>query len=108
MSTSHENPFAGTSIERAALRKFGTVPEGFEIYEAGWVEEKPADFKTMRVRGAVFRRGRRVPNTFMVTNVTREEMQQAADEVQANIKPTAATPAPASFDPLPDAVGARP
>ena len=63
-----------TSYGQAALRKFGTVPEGFEIFSAGWLGKKPKDWKAMRVTGAQFKGKKRIPNTTMTTIVTVEEM----------------------------------
>jgi hypothetical protein len=67
-----------TSYGKAALKKFGAVPEGFEIFSAGWIEEKPEHWKTMRVSGAQFVGRKRIPRTTMTTIVTVEEKQ--ADE----------------------------
>lgn len=62
-----------TSYGQAAMRKFGTVPEGFHIFSAEWLGNGlPSD--RMRVKGAQWRGKRRVPNTTMTTIVTREEM----------------------------------
>lgn len=71
-----------TTFGQAALKKFGTVPEGFEIYAAGWVGDKPEDWKTMRVSGAQFKGSRRIPHTIMTTVVTVEEMKAAEQSGQ--------------------------
>jgi hypothetical protein len=63
-----------TSYGRAALRRFGVVPEGFHVFHAGWLGKCPEDWTTMRVRGAQFKDGRRIPRTTMTVVVTREEM----------------------------------
>lgn len=63
-----------TSYGKAALQKFGAVPEGFHIYYAGWLGAKPEDWKSMRVKGAQFNGRRRVRGTTMSTIVTCEEM----------------------------------
>lgn len=64
-----------TSYGQAALKKFGAVPEGFEIFSAGWIGEKPKDWKSMRVTGAQFKGRKRIPHTTMTTIVTVEEME---------------------------------
>jgi len=63
-----------TSYGKAALKKFGAVPEGFEIFAAGWIGKTPKDCNAMRVTGAQFKGRKRVPNTTMTTIVTAEEM----------------------------------
>jgi hypothetical protein len=63
-----------TAYGKAALKKFGAVPEGFEIFSAGWLGKEPKDWLTMRVKGAQFIGKRRVPNTTMSTIITREEI----------------------------------
>ncbi len=65
-----------TSYGKAAMKKFGAVPEGFQIFEAGWIGAKPKDWTRMRVKGAQFRGSRRIPGTTMTTIVTSEEMAQ--------------------------------
>lgn len=70
-----EDVMSKTSYGQAALKKFGTVPEGFEIFSAGWIGEKPKDWKTMRVSGAQFKGKKRIPHTTMTTIVTVEEMK---------------------------------
>ena len=67
-----------TSYGKAARRKFGTVPDGFHVFSAEWLGDKPEDWKTMRVKGAQFKGKRRVPGTTMTTIVTREEMAKCA------------------------------
>lgn len=76
-----EDVMSKTSYGKAALKKFGAVPEGFEIFSAGWIGKKPEDWKTMRVSGAQFKGRRRIPHTTMTTIVTLEEMQA---EVEPN------------------------
>jgi hypothetical protein len=66
------------SYGKAALQKFGAVPEGFHIFEAGWLGERPEDWTRMQVKGAQFKGRRRVPGTTMTTIVTREEMAKHA------------------------------
>ena len=70
-----EDVMSTTCYGKAALKKFGAVPEGFEIFSAGWLGEKPEDWKTMRVSGAQFKGRKRIPHTTMTTIVTVEEMQ---------------------------------
>jgi hypothetical protein len=65
-----------TSYGQAALRKFGAVPDGFHIFEAGWIGARPEDWKSMRVTGAQFVGRRRVPHTTMSTIVTVDEMAE--------------------------------
>lgn len=77
-----EDVMSKTSYGQAALQKFGQVPEGFQIFSAGWIGEKPEDWKTMRVSGAQFKGRRRIPHTTMTTIVTKDEM--AAFEEQPN------------------------
>lgn len=50
-----------TNFGRAALNQIGDVPDGFQIFEAGWLEKKPKDFNVMFVRGAVFRESKSGP-----------------------------------------------
>lgn len=64
-----------TSYGRAALRKFGAVPEGFHVFFAEWLGEKPEQWNAMRIKGAQFKGKRRVPGSTMTTIVTREEME---------------------------------
>ncbi len=73
---------SATIYGKAALKKFGAVPEGFEIFSAGWLGKKPKDWKTMRVTGAQFKGRKRIPHTTMQTIVTIEEM--LAEESQHN------------------------
>lgn len=68
-----------SAFGRAALKKFGQVPEGFSIFKAAWLGEKPADWKSMCVTGAQFKGKRRVPGTTMSTIVTRDEIEQCRE-----------------------------
>lgn len=68
------NEMDNTSYGRAALKKFGSTPDGFHIFSAGWIGEKPEDWHSMRVTGAQFKGKKRVPGTTMTTIVTEEEM----------------------------------
>lgn len=74
-----------TSYGKAALRKFGAVPEGFHIFHAEWLGEKPEDWKTMRVTGAQFKGKRKLPRTTMTTIVTRQEMDAEREAHNAAI-----------------------
>ena len=61
---------------KAALRKFGAVPEGFHIYSAEWLGgPTPAERTRMRVTGAEFKGKGRVSGTTMTTIVTLEEIE---------------------------------
>lgn len=63
-----------TSFGRAALARLDVSPD-FAIFYAGWVEEPPAERKTMRVTGAVFdKKERMVPGTMQSVIVTIEEI----------------------------------
>ncbi len=66
------------SYGRAALQKFGAVPDGFHIFRAEWLGEHPEYSDRMKVTGAEFKGRRRVPGTTMTTIVTREEMAKHA------------------------------
>jgi len=70
-----EDVMSATAYGKAALKKFGSVPEGFEIFSAGWIGEKPGDWKTMQVTGAQFKGEKRIPNTTMTTIVTVAEIE---------------------------------
>ncbi|MFL1405422.1 hypothetical protein ACJO2E_08775 [Marinobacter sp. M1N3S26] len=57
--------FAGTSFGKAALKVMsenGPLPENFRLYEMGWMEDRPEDFRTMKVSGAQFREAKTGPN----------------------------------------------
>lgn len=71
-----------TSYGKAALKKFGAVPDGFEIFAAGWIGKNPKDWNAMRVTGAQFNGRKRIPNTTMTTIVTSAEMD--AEDVTPN------------------------
>jgi hypothetical protein len=63
-----------TSYGKAARLKFGAVPDGFHVFKAEWLGDKPEDWEQMRVTGAQFVGKRRVVGTTMATIVTRKEM----------------------------------
>lgn len=65
-----------TSFGVAALRKFGSVPDRFHVFEATFLEEPPAQLKRVRVSGAQFDGVRRIPHTTMSTIATREEIKR--------------------------------
>lgn len=75
-----EDVMSKTSYGKAALKKFGQVPEGFEIFAAEWLGKEPKDWVSMRVKGAQFKGRQRVPYTTMTTVVTRDEMVACEDE----------------------------
>ena len=65
------------SYGKAALRKFGAVPDGFHIFYAEWLGgDTPADWTRMRLKGAKFKGTRRVSGTTMTTIVTLEEIAE--------------------------------
>jgi len=70
-----EGIFEGTAIGKAALQKYGQVPENFRIFEAGWLGERPEEFTVMEVKGALFREAKSGPNkgklTIMLPRTTR-------------------------------------
>lgn len=65
-----------TAYGRAAMKKFGAVADDFFIFSAGWVEDAPKDWKTMKVAGARFKGSRRIARTTMKTLVTAEEIEK--------------------------------
>jgi hypothetical protein len=73
-----EDVMSKTCYGKAALKKFGAVPEGFKIFSAGWLGKGPKDWVAMRVSGAQFKGRKRIPHTTMTTIVTVEEMQAEA------------------------------
>lgn len=89
--------FADSVYGQVALQKLSPVPETFRLYAAGWLEEKPKDWKTMKVTGADFRVAKAGPNkgklSIMVKGtsrsafVSRSEMQA----FEANAKQTQTT-----------------
>jgi len=70
---------------QVALKKMGAVPDNFRLYEAGWFEDKPEDFDTMKITGAKFRVAKSgpkkgklsimVPDTKRTVYVTKSEIQ---------------------------------
>lgn len=54
--------FEEHAFGKAALRQLGDVPENFRLYEAGWLGERPEDFRVMEVKGAEFRHAKTGPN----------------------------------------------
>lgn len=83
-----EDVFAEQSYGKAALQKMAPVPEGFRLYSAGWLGDKPADWTVMEVTGAQFRVAKSgpnkgklsimVPGTKRTVYVTETEMKAAA------------------------------
>lgn len=70
------------SYGKAALQKFGAVPEGFHVFSAKWLGDKPEDWTSMKVTGAQFKGNRRVPETTMTTIVSKEEMDVHRTDAQ--------------------------
>lgn len=60
-----------TGYGRAALAKFGAVPEGFHVFFGSWSKDRTR----MLVKGAQFKGNKKIPHTTMETIVTVEEMQ---------------------------------
>lgn len=54
--------FAACSYGQVALKKLSPVPENFRLFSAGWLGEKPEDWKTMKVTGAEFREAKSGPS----------------------------------------------
>jgi len=52
---------------QAALKKIGEVPDNFRLFDAGWLEDKPEDFDTMKIVGAEFRAAKTGPNKGKLT-----------------------------------------
>jgi hypothetical protein len=85
MTDMSKDIFADFSYGKVALIKLAPVPEKFRLFSAGWLGEKPADWKTMKVTGAEFREAKSGPQkgklAIMVQGtqrsayVTKEEMQ---------------------------------
>ena len=69
-----EDVMNDSGFGRAAMVKFGSVPDGFRVICAEWIGERPSEWKTMRVTGAQFVGSKRIPRTTMSTIVTREEI----------------------------------
>ncbi len=65
-----------TAFGKAALAKFGAVPEGFHIFCAGWIGKRPEDWKSMRVQGAQFDGDKLLRGTKLSTVVSLKEMEQ--------------------------------
>jgi len=75
---------------KAALKKMGAVPDNFRLYEAGFLEERPEEFDTMKVLGAEFRLAKSGPNkgklavmvsgTIRTAYVTKAEIQACSVE----------------------------
>ena len=86
--------FADCTYGQIALKKLAPVPETFRLYSAGWIEEKPKDWKTMKVTGADFSVAKAGPNkgqlSIMVKGSTRSAFVSRAEmqAVEANAKQT--------------------
>lgn len=61
---------------RAALKKMGVVPKGFELYRAEWIDEDLRNQQIMKVTGAVFdgEPSKPDPETIRVAYVSVDEM----------------------------------
>lgn len=92
MTDMSKDVFAACSYGKVALEKLAPVPENFRLFSAGWLGEKPENWKTMKVTGAEFREAKSGPSkgqlaimvkgTQRSTYVTKEEMA-AQDAVDA-------------------------
>jgi hypothetical protein len=70
---------------KIALNKMGSVPEGFRLYEAGWLEDDLIVLPVIKVSGAEFRLAKTginkgkmtvmVPGTKVSVYVTAEELR---------------------------------
>ncbi|MDD3575726.1 MAG: hypothetical protein PHT38_02430 [Halothiobacillus sp.] len=70
---------------QAALKKLAPVPEGFRLYEAGWIDENPQKRTVMQVTGAVFREAKTGPNKGKMTvkvDGTKQTVYVTADEMR--------------------------
>lgn len=86
MSNMEVDMFAENSFGKAALKKMGELPENFRLYEAGYVEDHPKDFRVMKVKGCEFRRAKtgknkgklsiKIPGTERSACVTPEECKE--------------------------------
>lgn len=47
--------FAEQGYGRIALKKLAPVSPNFRLFQAGWLGEKPVDWKVMKITGAEFR-----------------------------------------------------
>ena len=89
-----EDIFADQPYGKVALQKMsksGPVPEGFRLFCAGWLGDKPEEWEVMKVTGAEFRRAKSGPNkgklcvmvqkttrTVYVTKTEMDEIKKAA------------------------------
>lgn len=86
MTDMNKDIFASCSYGQVALRKLAPVPGNFRLFSAGWLEEKPDAWKTIKVTGAEFREAKAGPNkgklsikvkgTQRSAYVTKEEMAE--------------------------------
>lgn len=75
------NSMNDTGFGKAALKKFGAIPEGFQICTAQWMERNPENWATMRVTGAKFAGERKVAGTSMTTIVTKAEIDAEREAI---------------------------
>ena len=81
--------FADTPYGKLALERMQPVPDNFRLYEAGWLGNRPEDWKVMEVKGAEFReaksgprRGKlviKIAGTERTVYLTREQIREASD-----------------------------
>lgn len=65
MTDMKDDTFAGISFGsagKAALSKMKDLPDNFRLYEVGYVEDRPEDFRVIKVVGAEFREAKAGPN----------------------------------------------
>lgn len=78
-----------TAYGRAALKKFGPVPENFRIYSAGWLGKFP-DCHGMEVDGAEFERakaGRYKGKLHIMIEGTKRSAYVSKAEIRAEVLP---------------------
>jgi hypothetical protein len=78
--------FAEYSFGKAALSQMGVVSENFRLYEAGWISDRPADFKVIKVTGAEFRRAKTGKNKGLLSIMikgTRKIAYVTKDEIRS-------------------------
>ena len=86
--TNEEDVLARTAFGQAALRKLAPLPQGFRLYKAEWVGDKPSEWKEMRFTGCEFREAESekrtgelvpVPGTQRTVLVSKAEAQASTD-----------------------------
>lgn len=81
--------FENTDYGKIAMAKLHPTAEGFMLYQAGWLGDKPSEWEVMELEGCVFReaksgknKGKRsipVPGTKRKTYVTKAEIKAFKD-----------------------------